>query len=72
MKKKGLVGSITTAFVWIFWGAIFIALLKRFDWDLFELVTWIISLFAEAIDKLSNFFLGSKTFNRIVQSILLG
>lgn len=65
-KKNTITGKIFSVIAFIVWFGLFIALLKRFDWDIMLLLEWFLSLFLELIDRISNWFLTSPTFQRVV------
>ena len=48
--------------------ALAIALLRAFDWDIGELLTWAWEHTMELINYIADFFSGNKTFQKVVSS----
>lgn len=67
MKKKGIIGGIISLITFIIVGGFFIAILKRFDWDIFALGEYILNWIVYGLERVSEFFLGTPTFNEALR-----
>ena len=65
MRRKGFIGQVISIISLIIWAGLFVALLKRFDWDIIALGSWILNSIWNLISSVADAIGGNDSFRRI-------